>query len=59
MEETLTVPPTPTESAELEPAVAQLILEIERTTERMKQIQERTETLGAETRAMLALLKTI
>ena len=59
MEETLAVPPTPAESTELEPAVAQLIAEIERTTERMKQIQERTERLGAETRAMLALLKAI
>jgi hypothetical protein len=59
MEETLPVPPRPTESAELEAAVAQIIAEIEHTTERMKQIQERTERLGAETRAMLSQLKAI
>ena len=58
MEETLAVPPTPAESAELEAAVDQIILEVRRTNERMKQIQKRTERLGVETRAMLALLKT-
>ena len=57
MEKTLTVPPTPTTRAELEAAVDQIIAEIERTTDRMKRIQEETEKLGAETRAMLDQLK--
>jgi hypothetical protein len=57
MEKTLAEPPTPMENAELEAAVDQIIAEIERTTERMKKIQEETERLGAETRAMLTQLK--
>jgi hypothetical protein len=59
VEKTLTGPSTPTESAEYQAAVDQIIAEIERTTERMKKIQEQTERLGAETRAMLEQLKAI
>jgi hypothetical protein len=59
MEKTLTAPPTPTSSAELKAAVDQIISEIERTTERMKGIQERTEKLGEETRTILAQLRSV
>jgi ferritin-like metal-binding protein YciE len=59
MEETLAATATPTDNAELEAAVAQIIIEIEHTIERMRQIQERTETLGSDTRAMLAQLKAV
>jgi hypothetical protein len=59
MEKTLTIPSTPTTKAELEAAIDQIIAEIDRSTERMKQIQEKTEKLGAETRAMLDQLKAV
>ena len=57
MGKTLVTPTTPAESAELEVEAEKIITEINRTTERMRCIQERTERLGAETRAMLSLLK--
>jgi hypothetical protein len=43
---------------ELEAAIQRIILEIDRGMERMMQIQQRTERLGEETRAVLAELRT-
>jgi hypothetical protein len=59
MDKTASSPPTTVEGVELEAAVDQLIAEIKRTHERMQSIQERTERLGAETRAMIEQLKAL
>ena len=57
MDKILEAPLTPTESAELEAALVEIMAEIDRVRERMKGIQARTERLGAETRTMLAQMK--